>query len=105
MTTYVVTVPGTFLDEPSTEARATLVRALRPVDPQSTDFGEDEELDILTMYGDSSAFSVRVAVDADNPPTAEEAARDLVHDALGLAGFSEDSARLGDPVITGIDAE
>ncbi|MBD0739152.1 hypothetical protein [Streptomyces sp. CBMA29] len=105
MTTYVVTVPGTFLDAPTAEARSTLVRALRPVDPQSTDFGEDEELDILTMYGDSSAFSVRVAVDADNPPAAEGAARDLVNEALGVAGFTEETARLGDPVITGIDAE
>lgn len=105
MTTYVVTVPGTFLDAPSTEARATLVRALRPVDPQSTEFGEDEDLDILTMYGDSSAFSVRVAVDADNPPAAEEAARDLVQHALRAAGFADEKAPLGDPVITGIDAE
>ncbi|MEU6853833.1 hypothetical protein ABZ901_28375 [Actinacidiphila alni] len=105
MTTYVVTVPGTFLDSPTTEARTALVRALRPADPQSTDFGEDEELDILTMYGDSSAFSVRVAVDAGDPGGAERAAADLVRDALRTAGIAEDRARLGDPVITGIDAE
>ncbi|HEY5835321.1 DUF6204 family protein [Streptomyces sp.] len=105
MTTYVVTVPGTFLDAPTAQAREALVRALRPVDPQGTDFGEAEELGILTVYDGTSAFSLRLEVAADTTAHAEEAARDLAAEALRAAGYTPRSAPLGQPVITGIDAD
>jgi LmbE family N-acetylglucosaminyl deacetylase len=105
MTTYVVTVPGTFLDAPTAEAREALVRALRPVDPQGTDFGEAEELDILTVYDGTTAFSLRLEVAADTRSEAEHSARVLAADALRAAGYSPRSAPLGEPVITGIDAD
>jgi hypothetical protein len=104
MTTYVVTVPGTFLDTPTDEARETLVRALRPADPQGTGFGEAEDLDILTVYGGTSAFSLRLEVDAETRSAAEDTAREMAAAALRSAGYDQGSAPLGEPVITGIDA-
>lgn len=105
MTTFVVTVPGTFLDAPTAQAREALVRALRPADPQGTDFGEAEDLDILTVYGGTSAFSLRLEVDADTRSAAEDTARQLAASALHAAGYTPRTAPLGEPVITGIDKE
>ena len=105
MTTYVVTVPGTFSEAPSEQDRAALVRALRPADPQGTDFGEAQDLDALTLYSGTSAFSLRLEVKADDSPSAERAAHELATAALRSTGFGEHSVSLGDPVITGIDAD
>lgn len=105
MSTYVVTVPGTFLDAPTPEARETLVRALRPADPQGTDFGEAQDLDILTVYDGTSAFSLRLEVAADTRSAAEDGARELAAAALAAAGYTPQSAPLGQPTITGIDAD
>jgi len=105
MTTFVVTVPGTFLDAPPEGAQEALVRALRPVDPQGTEFGEAEHLDILTVYEGTAAFSLRLEVAADTKAAAGESARDLVGQALHAAGIGPKSAPLGEPVITGIDAD
>ncbi|MDT7799248.1 MAG: hypothetical protein QOI78_2681 [Actinomycetota bacterium] len=105
MTTYVVTVPGTFLDAPPDGSKDALVRALRPVDPQGTEFGEAEHLDILTVYEDTPAFSLRLEVEADTKAAAGENARELVAQALHAAGIAAKSAPLGEPVITGIAAE
>lgn len=102
MSTYVVTVPGTFLEQPSEAAREALVRELRPVDPQGTDFGEAEALNILTQYPGTPAFSLRLEVEADSAPHAEEHARGLASAALRSAGIPGDSAPLGEPVITGL---
>jgi hypothetical protein len=104
MTTYVVTVPGTFLQAPTPQAREALVGALRPVDPQGTGFGEAEDLDILTLYDDSPAFSLRLEVAADTRSQAEATAVDLATEALRSAGYTPRTAPLGRPVITGIDA-
>ncbi|MDI9888953.1 DUF6204 family protein [Streptomyces sp. HNM0645] len=105
MTVYVVTIPGTFLKELSASARAELVRALRPADPRTTDFGAAEDLDILTFYPDSPAFSLRLEVEAHDNASAEAKARKLAADALRSVGVSEEEVPLGQPVITGIDAE
>jgi hypothetical protein len=105
MTTYVVTVPGTFIDAPPEGAREALVRALRPVDPQGTGFGEAEHLDILTVYDGTPAFSLRLEVEADTKAAAGASARELVAQALYAAGIPPQSAPLGEPVITGIAAE
>jgi hypothetical protein len=105
MSTYVVTVPGTFLDPPSDAARAALVGALRPADPKGTGFGAAEDLDILTVYEGTSAFSLRLEVTADSVRAAEEAARALAASALREAGLAPDAAPLGQPVITGLTGE
>ncbi|WP_329129664.1 hypothetical protein OG552_04105 [Streptomyces sp. NBC_01476] len=105
MTTYVVTVPGTFLEAPPEGAREELVRALRPVDPQGTEFGEAEELDILTVYEGTPAFSLRLEVAADTKKAAEVTARELSAAALRTAGIPETSTSLGEPVITGIASD
>ncbi|MED7950944.1 MULTISPECIES: hypothetical protein [unclassified Streptomyces] len=102
MTIYVVTVPGTFLTEPTPETRAELVRALRASDPRETDLGAAEDLDLLTLYPDSSAFSLRLEVEAADSGAAEAEARDLAADALRRVGLPADEAPLGDPVTTGI---
>ncbi|MEE4546597.1 hypothetical protein V2S66_32110 [Streptomyces sp. V4-01] len=102
MSTYVVTVPGTFLDAPSDAAREALVRALRPADPQGTGFGEAEHLDILTVYPGTPAFSLKLEVEADTAPAAGERAVGLATGALGTAGIPAESAPLGEPVITGL---
>ncbi|MEU3184124.1 hypothetical protein ABZ707_07910 [Streptomyces sp. NPDC006923] len=104
MTTYVVTIPGT-LHEPLTgEARSVLLGALRPADPQGTEFGAAEELDLLSVDTEQSTLTIRLEVEADDSNAAEEEARRIASDALDKAGFTIRTAPLGDPVITGIDA-
>ncbi|MFE7776359.1 hypothetical protein ACFU5O_21210 [Streptomyces sp. NPDC057445] len=105
MTVYVVTIPGTLLAELTDAVRGELVRNLKPADPQGTDFGAAEDLDILTFYGDSSAFSIRLEVEAYDTASAERKARDIASAALRSAGLSAADVPLGDPVITGIDVE
>ncbi|WP_433887909.1 hypothetical protein [Streptomyces sp. CA-111067] len=105
MTTYVVTVPGTFAQAPSEQDTAELKRALRAADPRGTDFGEAEDLDALTLYSGTSAFSLRLEIEADDSPSAEGAARTMATAALRSTGFDEHAVSLGDPVITGIDSE
>ncbi|MFG3280602.1 hypothetical protein [Streptomyces sp. NPDC048111] len=102
MTTYVVTIPGTLLAERTEETIKTLERALRPADPRGTRLGEEEHLEMLSFYSGSSAFSVRLEVEADDTETAEQQARRTVSEALRTAGYSQDQAPLGDAVITGI---
>lgn len=105
MTIYVITIPGTLLTELTADARTDLVRRLKPADPRGTEFGAAEDLDMLSFYGDSSAFSLRLEVEADDNASAESKAHDLASEALRSAGLSAEQAVLGDPVITGIDAE
>lgn len=102
MSTYVVTVPGTFLTPRTDAERAALVRALRPVDPQGTHFGEAESLDILSVYPGTPAFSLRLEVEAETGPAAEARARGIAQQALTAAGIEPESAPLGQPVITGL---
>lgn len=102
MTTYVVTIPGTLLAERTEASTETLQRALRPADPRGTRLGEEEHLEMLTFYSGSSAFSIRLEVEADDTESAERQARETVGAALRTAGYSHDEAPLGDAVITGI---
>lgn len=102
MTLYVVTVPGTLLTELTPDARAELLRALRPADPGTTDVGVEEDLDILSFFPDSSAFVLHLEVEAADTGAAERAARDLASAALRSAGLDAEQVPLGDPVITGI---
>ncbi|MFF1419555.1 hypothetical protein [Streptomyces sp. NPDC058280] len=105
MTTYVVTIPGTLKEALTDEARSILVGALRPADPKGTGFGAAEDLDLLSVDSEQSTFTVRLEVEADDSNAAGEEARRIASGALDKAGFTIRTAPLGEPVITGIDAE
>jgi hypothetical protein len=64
MTTYVITVPGTFTTGVGDETRARLSRALRPADPHTTRMGSTEDLDVLNVNEDNT-FTLRLTVEAD----------------------------------------
>jgi hypothetical protein len=104
MTTYVITVPGTFTSGIAEDARARLSRTLRPADPHHTRMGNTEDLDALTV-NDDDTFTIRLTVEADSAPRAEEDARRLADSALREAGLDDTSAPLGPAVVTGIDSE
>ncbi|WP_069173783.1 hypothetical protein [Streptomyces griseus] len=104
MTTYVITVPGTFVHGVSDATRSEVERRLRPRDPQNTEFGTTEELDLLTVR-DGGTFSIRLKVDADDRAGAEARAVRLATAALRESGVAEADAPLGAAVVTGIDSE
>ncbi|WP_320782096.1 hypothetical protein [Streptomyces sp. CRN 30] len=104
MTTYVISVPGTFTEGAEDGTRAELARALRPADPHRTQLGDEEDLDVLTV-NDDGTFTVRLTVDADSGPEAEGKARRLAESALATAGLDGNRAPLGPAVITGIDSD
>ncbi|MEU6405784.1 hypothetical protein [Streptomyces sp. NPDC046985] len=104
MTTYVISVPGTFTGGAGQGTRDELTRALRPADPHHTHIGSEEDLDVLTV-NDDDTFTVRLTVDADSGPEAEREARRLAESALSAVGMDDRSAPLGPAVITGIDSE
>ncbi|MFI5977573.1 hypothetical protein [Streptomyces sp. NPDC051452] len=104
MTTYVISVPGTFTAGAAAETRSRLARALRPADPHETRLGNAEDLDVLSV-NDDNTFTLRLTVEADSGPHAEEKARRLADAALRDAGLDDGSTPLGPAVITGIDSE
>ncbi|AZS89426.1 hypothetical protein ACIQKE_32005 [Streptomyces griseoviridis] len=104
MTTYVISVPGTFTRGAEPATRAELTRALRPADPHHTHIGSEEDLDILSV-NDDGTFTVRLTIDADTGPEAEREARRLAESALAAVGLDDGSTPLGPAVITGIDSE
>ncbi len=55
MTTYVISVPGTFTDSLAAGRRAELARALRPADPRWTQLGNEEDLDVLSVNEDNTS--------------------------------------------------
>lgn len=104
MTTYVITVPGTFLRAVPDPVRADIGRRLRPQDPRNTDLGESEELSLLSVEEDGM-FAARIEVEAGDRAEAESEAVRLVSRALRDSGLSEEEAPLGAAVVTGIDRE
>jgi hypothetical protein len=103
LTTYVITVPGTFVHGVTEASRADLERRLRPQDPKNTDLGESEELSLLTV--EENHFSIRLEVEAPDQASAEAEAVRVVSGALRDSGFSENDAPLGPATVTGIDRE
>ncbi|MFG2647857.1 hypothetical protein [Streptomyces sp. NPDC048436] len=101
-TTYVITVPGTFLRPPDDDARADIARRLRPADPHKTELGREEDLDVLTVH-DNNTFSARLEVTAATSGEAEAKAVATVAETLREAGFDADAAPLGPPAVTGMD--
>jgi hypothetical protein len=104
VTTYVITVPGTFLREVPDSVCSDVGRRLRPQDPRNTDLGESEELSVLTREEDGR-FAARVEVEAPDRLQAEDEAVRLVSRALRDSGLAEAEAPLGPAVVTGIDSE
>ncbi|WP_405623601.1 hypothetical protein [Streptomyces sp. NBC_00076] len=104
MTTYVITVPGTFVHGVTDASRSDVERRLRPQDPKNTDLGENEELSLVTVE-ENNTFSVRLEVKAANQTSAEAEAVRIVSSALRDSGFTEDDAPLGPAAVTGIDRE
>ncbi|KUH35382.1 hypothetical protein, partial [Streptomyces kanasensis] len=78
MTTFVITVPGTFISGITDSARSALERKLSS---QHTDVSESEGLNLLTLHEDGT-FSVRLEVDAPDRYEAELDATRLVSAAL-----------------------
>nr|WSX53756.1 hypothetical protein OG409_35465 [Streptomyces sp. NBC_00974] len=101
MTTYVITVPGTFLRDVDDAARSKLARRLAS---HHTDLSETEDVELLTVH-EGGTFSARLEVEAPDRATAEDDAVRLVAGALEELGFSEKDAPLGPPAVTGIDGE
>ncbi|WP_228973242.1 hypothetical protein [Streptomyces sp. DH12] len=101
MTTFVITVPGTFISGITDSARSALERRLSS---QHTDVSESEGLNLLTLNEDGT-FSVRLEVDAPDRYEAELDATRLVSAALKEAGIAEGDAPLGPPAVTGIDSD
>ncbi|MEV4946902.1 hypothetical protein [Streptomyces sp. NPDC053755] len=101
MTTFVITVPGTFVSGITDSARSVLERQLAS---QHTDVSESEGLDLLTL-NDDGTFSIRLEVDAADKYEAELDATRLVSAALREAGVAEADAPLGPPAVTGIDSD
>ncbi|MEU1040562.1 hypothetical protein ACFYP4_21640 [Streptomyces sp. NPDC005551] len=104
MTTFIITVPGTFVHGVTDDARSEVVRRLRPQDPKNTELGESEELNLLTVE-DGGMFSIRLEVDAADQSSAEAEAVRLVAGALRASGIAETDAPLGPAAVTGIDRE
>ncbi len=104
MTTYVISVPGTFTGSVPDGTRDELARALRPDDPHRTQLGDEEDLDALSVNEDGT-FTIRLTVEADTAAHAEERAQEVADSALHAAGIDRDSAPLGPSVVTGIDSD
>ncbi|MFF1922343.1 hypothetical protein ACFVW8_17450 [Streptomyces sp. NPDC058221] len=101
MTTFVITVPGTFVTEISDTSRAALEQTLAK---QHTELSRSEGLDLLTL-NDDGTFSIRLEVEAADRYAAELDAVGLVSAALQETGFSAQDAPLGAPAVTGIDSD
>ncbi|GGU68080.1 hypothetical protein [Streptomyces lavendofoliae] len=101
MTTFVITVPGTFISDITDSARSALERKLAS---QHTDVSKSEGLNLLTLNEDGT-FSVRLEVDAPDRYEAELDATRLVSAALKEAGITEADAPLGPPAVTGINSD
>ncbi|WP_030714657.1 hypothetical protein [Streptomyces sp. NRRL F-2580] len=101
MTTYVITVPGTFLRDVDDAARSKLARRLAS---HHTDLSEAEDVELLTVH-EGGTFSARLEVEAPDRATAEDEAVRLLAGALAELGFSEKDAPLGPPAVTGLEGE
>ena len=105
MTTFVVTLPGTFMSPLTEDARSRLIKGLRSADPGRTDFEPAAELDVLSVDTEKSTYTVRLEVEAGDSGEAERNARNLAARALLDAGYTSDTAPMGKAAITGIEAE
>ncbi|MFI8264606.1 hypothetical protein [Streptomyces sp. NPDC085665] len=101
MTTYVITVPGTFLTDVDDAARSELARKLAS---HHTDLSETEDVELLTVH-EGGTFSVRLEVEAPDRATAEDDAVRLLAETLEELGLPEKDLPLGPPAVTGVDGD
>jgi len=101
MTSFVITVPGTFRIDITDYTRSALESALAS---RHTDVSESEGIDLLTLNEDGT-FSVRLEVEAPDRYEAERNAGAILAAALKRAGIDESDAPLGPPAVTGIDSD
>ncbi|MFF4402920.1 hypothetical protein [Streptomyces sp. NPDC001480] len=101
MTTFVITIPGTFTTDKAAGAHAALERGLSS---RHTRASESEGLELLTVNEDRT-FSVRIEVDAEDRYEAELDAVEFLSTSLKDAGVPEGEAPLGPPAVTGIDSD
>ncbi|MFD8643134.1 hypothetical protein ACFV14_22885 [Streptomyces zaomyceticus] len=101
MTTFVITVPGTFTSDITDTERAALERELAP---QHTDVSESEGVNLLTL-NEGGTFAVRLEVEAADRYEAKLEATRLVSAALREAGIAEADAPLAQPAVTGMDSD
>ncbi|MFD9722674.1 hypothetical protein [Streptomyces sp. NPDC059072] len=101
MTTYVITVPGTFLTDVDDAVRSELARRLAS---HHTDLSETEDVQLLTVH-EGGTFSVRLEVEAADRATAEDNAVRLLAGTLRELGLPEKDAPLGPPSVTGVDGD
>ncbi|MFJ3908322.1 hypothetical protein [Streptomyces vinaceus] len=101
MTTYVITVPGTFLTDVDDAALSELARRLAA---HHTDLSETEDVELLTVH-EGGAFSVRLEVEAPDRATAEDKAVHLLAGTLEDLGRPDKDTPLGPPAVTGVDGE
>ncbi|MFE0510834.1 hypothetical protein [Streptomyces sp. NPDC058964] len=101
MTTFVITIPGTFTTGVTSAACAALEEKLSS---QHTGLSESEGLDLLTI-NENNTFSVRLEVDAADRHEAQTDAAELLAAALREVGIPEGEAPLGPPAVTGIDSD
>ena len=102
MTRFVLTVPGTFRRPLEEQARGRLLAALQGVDPDEVGT-VPEDLDLLTSDDDTSTFVLRLEVEAEDRYSAADQAAGVARSALRSAGYTDDDAPIGAPVVTAID--
>ncbi|MFJ7272008.1 hypothetical protein ACIQV3_36135 [Streptomyces sp. NPDC099050] len=100
MTSFVITVPGTFVSDVADSVRFVVERKLAS---RHTEVSENEGLRLLAV-NDDGTFSIRLEVEAPDKYEAELDAMRIVTAALKEAGLSESEAPLGPPAVTGIDS-
>ncbi|MCZ4124539.1 hypothetical protein [Streptomyces sp. H39-S7] len=105
MSNFVVSLPGTLKAPLTPETRGKILAALQGTDPHEVAEGEAADLDALSLDPDTSTFTLRLEVEAENSGQAREEARALAEGALRGAGLDEQTAPLGNPVITAIDVD
>ncbi|MFF3216804.1 hypothetical protein ACFYYB_40060 [Streptomyces sp. NPDC002886] len=100
MTSFVITVPGTFVSDVADSVRFVVERKLAS---RHTEVSENEGLRLLSV-NDDGTFSIRLEVEAPDKYEAELDAMRIVTAALKEAGLSQSEAPLGPPAVTGIDS-
>ncbi|QMU77331.1 hypothetical protein GXW83_18135 [Streptacidiphilus sp. PB12-B1b] len=102
MSRFVLTVPGTFKHPLHEQARSRLLAALQGVDPDEVG-AVPEDLDLLSVDPDASRFVLRLEVEAEDRDAAGEQAEAAARTALRAAGYTDEDAPFGVPVVTAID--
>lgn len=102
MSRFVLTVPGTFKHPLQEQARARLLAALQGTDPDEVG-AVPQDLGLLSVDQDASTFVLRLEVEAEDRKAAGDQAEAVAWSALKAAGYTDQDAFVGVPVVTAID--